>query len=388
MLSVAIVLAVIALTARGNDIETLQAVGDHAEGAAAARAARDALVEGGSENLLPVLEAFQGSSPLAINWLRNTFESIADAELKAGRSLPKEQFIQFINTTSESPAARRLAYEWLRKRHPEVEQQLIPKMLLDPSPEFRRDAVAKLLSEATQKSGQAAIEIYKQALRGAVHKDQVKTIATALREAGVEADLQKHFGFLATWKVIGPFDNRQMKGFPIAYPPEQSIDFSDEYEGQLGPVRWQPISSDDDYGVVDIGKQIENYKGSVMYATTTFHSDRDQQVEFRLGTPNAWKLWVNGEMVFQREEYHRGTRMDQYKVPVTLNSGPNTILLKICQNEQTQSWAQDYLFQLRVCDSTGVAIAPKATSADLSAAGTGSGDADHVRIGSSTRGVK
>ena len=180
-----------------------------------------------------------------------------------------------------------------------------------------------------------------------------------------------------------------MKGFPIAYPPEQEIDLAAEYEGQLGPVSWEPIASDDDYGVVDIGNQIENYKGSVMYATTTYNSAREQQVEFRLGTPNAWKLWVNGDLVFQREEYHRSTRMDQYKIPVTLNSGPNTILLKVCQNEQTQPWAQDYLFQLRVCDSTGVAIAPQAAAADLSSAtNTDSGVAGDARFQNRTPGVK
>jgi hypothetical protein len=102
-----------------------------------------------------------------------------------------------------------------------------------------------------------------------------------------------------------------------------------------------------------------------MYATTSYRSHKDQAIEFRLGTPNAWKMWVNGQLVFQREEYHRSTRMDQYKIPVTLKSGANTILLKVCQNEQTQSWAQDYKFQLRVCDATGSAVLPAASAADL-----------------------
>ena len=36
--------------------------------------------------------------------------------------------------------------------------------------------------------------------------------------------------------------------------------------------------------------------------------------------------------------------------------GTNVILLKICQNEQTESWAQDWEFQLRVCDGLGTAV--------------------------------
>lgn len=346
-----------------DEIQTLQSVGPQSAGAAEARQARDALVAGGEKNLVPVLKAFRGSSLLARNWLRSTFESIADEQIRSGDGLPAESLLQFVRDTSQSPAARRLAYEWLLTEQPELEQQLIPGMLLDPSPEFRRDAVARLLEEAKTTDD---TETYRKALQGAVHEDQVKTIAAALRDAGVEVDLQQHFGFLTSWKIIGPFDNRGMKGFPVEYPPEKEIDLNAQYEGQLGQVSWQKIATDDDYGVVDIGNQIENYKGSVMYATTTYRSGADQKVEMRLGTPNAWKLWVNGELVFQREEYHRGTRMDQYKVPVTLREGPNTILLKICQNEQEDSWAQDYRFQLRVCDATGSALLPGSTSTDLS----------------------
>ena len=33
----------------------------------------------------------------------------------------------------------------------------------------------------------------------------------------------------------------------------------------------------------------------------------------------------------------------------------NLIVLKVLQNEQTESWAQDWQFQLRVCDSIGTA---------------------------------
>ncbi|MEZ6128658.1 MAG: hypothetical protein R3C59_08235 [Planctomycetaceae bacterium] len=339
-----------------DDIEILKSVGSAAEGAAAARAASAALVKGGAKNLLPVLKAFNGSSVLATNWLRATFESIADAELKAGGSLPKDDLIAFVKSTSESPVARRLAYEWLLKRSPQLEESLIPNMLLDPSPEFRRDAVARIIEQAKTLQGGEATELYRKALSGAVHEDQVKIIAKSLREAGDDVDLQQHFGFLAAWKVIGPFDNKDMKGFPVVYEPEKNLDMDAEYDGQLGKVKWAELTTDDDYGIVDIGKEIENFKGSVMYATTTFNSDKEQTLELRLGTPNAWKLWVNGALVFEREEYHRGTRMDQYRVPVKLEAGPNTILLKICQNEQDQPWAQDYQFQLRVCDNTGSGV--------------------------------
>ena len=48
--------------------------------------------------------------------------------------------------------------------------------------------------------------------------------------------------------------------------------------------------------------------------------------------------------------------IDQYIATGALNEGKNTILLKICQNEQTEAWAQNWQFQLRVCDAVGTAI--------------------------------
>jgi hypothetical protein len=346
----------LANVAHADDIATIKAVGPGAAGAAEARVASEALTKGGAKNLLPILKSFKGSSALASNWLRSTFEAIADAETKTGAAIPKDDLLTFVKTTSESPEARRLAYEWLLKRSPQLADQLIPNMLLDPGPDFRRDAVERLLKEAGDAKNDAATAVYRKALQGAVHEDHVKKIAKALRDAGDEVNIQQHFGFLSSWKIVGPFDNKDKKGFPIAYPPEESLDLQAEYDGQLGKVKWEPIATEDDYGMVDIARQIENYKGSLMYATTTYTSSKDQQVELRLGTPNAWKLWVNGELVFEREEYHRSTKMDQYKIPVSLEAGDNVVTLKICQNEQEDSWAQSYQFQIRVCDSTGSAI--------------------------------
>ena len=85
---------------------------------------------------------------------------------------------------------------------------------------------------------------------------------------------------------------------------------------------------------------------------------RPQELELRLSTPNAWKLWLNGELIFQRDEYHRGMQLDQYKMPVTLRPGKNDILVKACQNEQEESWTVEWQFQLRVCDATGTAVLP------------------------------
>ena len=48
--------------------------------------------------------------------------------------------------------------------------------------------------------------------------------------------------------------------------------------------------------------------------------------------------------------------MDQHVGRGVLKAGRNAILVKLCQNEQTEAWAQEWSFQLRVCDAIGGAV--------------------------------
>jgi hypothetical protein len=50
--------------------------------------------------------------------------------------------------------------------------------------------------------------------------------------------------------------------------------------------------------------------------------------------------------------------VDQYIYRGELKPGKNLILVKVLQNEQTESWAQNWQFQLRVCDAIGTAVLP------------------------------
>ncbi len=350
-----------------DQVKAILSVGPEGKGHAAAIAAVKDLSQGSPDTLVPLLKAFQDASPLATNWLRGAFENVADRQLKATGKLPADKLEAFVKDTKNNPEARRLAYEWLIKVEPAATDRLIPGMLRDASPEFRRDAVRRLIESATTAreamKQDEAIKLYRDALAGAVDDDQVKAIVEPLRDMKQQVDLQKHFGFLTDWYLAGPFDNAGTKGFDVVYPPEKGVDLSAKYEGKMGEVVWQKYATADEYGVFNIAKQLSPYKGAAMYAYTTFTSDKAQAVDFRLGTPNAWKLWVNGELVFGRDEYHRGTQLDQYRVKARLRAGANTILLKICQNEQTEDWAQDYKYQIRVCDSTGAAILPSVGTA-------------------------
>ena len=48
--------------------------------------------------------------------------------------------------------------------------------------------------------------------------------------------------------------------------------------------------------------------------------------------------------------------VDQYIAKAMLKAGRNELLLKVCQNEQKEDWAQQWKFQVRLCDAVGAAV--------------------------------
>lgn len=351
-----------------QDIAQIKQVQKEGQGNIAASKAVQQLSQADASALIPILNSFEGANPLAVNWLRGAFEAIAANAIEQ-KKLPVEKLEKFVLDTSQNPRARRLAYETLIKVDSKAEDRIIPGMLNDASVTLRRDAVQRLIDEAkslekADKKEQAK-KVYQQALTGATDSDQVKAIVKPLRALGEKVDLQKHFGFLSDWMIVGPFDNSEKKGYDTVYAPEEKIEFSSALEGKDGKVEWKSVQTEDDYGIYDIAKSISAYKGAVMYCAADFYSPEEQSLEIRLGTPNAWKIWVNGKLLFARNEYHRGMVLDQYSVPVTFKPGKNIILLKLCQNEQTESWAQRYQFQLRIARPSGTGVLsqkPEATT--------------------------
>lgn len=338
-------------------LQAIQGLGHDGAGHAAAQPALRELTQASAAELVTILTAMDDANPLAANWLRGAFESVAARAQASDAGLPVPDLLKFYQNRDHNPRARRLAYEWIIRAQPKLTDELIAAALDDPSAEMRSDAVDRLMKAAKSAAADGrrdeAIRTFRQALSAAGEPSQVDPIQAALKELGESVDLVDHYGLQTEWHVIGPFDNHDMLGFPVEYPPEQGVDVTATYPGQKGDVQWTKYVTDANDGKFDLAKLTEPHKGAIDYVTTEFHSDEARPVEFRLATPNAWKLWLNGELLFAREEYHRGMRFDQYRIAGKLRPGANRILIKVCQNEQDQSWAQDWCFQFRVCDPFG-----------------------------------
>jgi hypothetical protein len=347
-------------------LSVLLDVGREGQGNIAALTAWQVIAAADAEALPDVLASLDRAEPQGANYIASAAETIVERTLRERNPLPIAGLKKFVRDTGHAPRARRLAFEWLTSTDETAAAAMIPGFLYDPSPELRREAVARLLNEAAAKKGahaddQALRTLYREALSGACDLDQVKTVKSELERLGEKVDLARHFGFITSWYVIGPFDNRGEKAFDAVYPPEQNIDLTAEYEGkprdgQTRTVAWRPATTQDEFGILDLNKAIGQENGVVGYSWTEFWSDRERPAELRLGRDNAAKLWLNGQIIHEHRVYHSGSEMDQFVGRGTLKQGRNTILVKALQNEQKEEWAQGWGFQLRVCDSAGQAI--------------------------------
>jgi hypothetical protein len=345
----------------GALLKTIKSVKKEGIGAGEAGAAWAELVQQGPEALPAILAAYDGADDTAANYLRTAAEAIAQREANAGRTLPIERLETFVQDRKNPGKARRLAYELLTPLDPKAASRLLPGMLDDPNGELRRDALAAALKDARalldKGDKPAATDTFRKLLNSARDKDQVDLIVKKLKELGVEVDVAAHFGFIRQWALAAPFDSTEGKGYARLYPPEIAVDLEAIYPGKKEQkVRWQAHTTSDPNGLVDLNKVIGKHKGAVTYAYAEIDSPEERPVELRAGCITALKIFLNGKQVFAREEYHHGMDMDQHIGRGTLKKGRNEILVKICQNEQTEAWAQEWRFQLRVCDALGGAV--------------------------------
>ncbi len=334
-----------------GDLARIRAVGAEGSGHADARKAWRAVVDRGPESLLPTLAAFDGADPRAANWLRAAVDAIAEK----APALDAKALEAFVLDTRHAGEGRRAAYEWLVRIDPGAPDRLLPGMLEDPGRELRRDAVARAVAEAQKlpDKGPALRKI----LPHARDRDQVDAVVKQLKALGVEADVQGHYGIIARWTLITTFDNAGMKGFDVAYPPEKGVDPKMKLAGKGGlPVRFVEFATADPHGKVDLNAALGKEMGAVAYAFAVVDSPATRAVELRAATNNAVRIFLNGEQLFFREEYHHGMQMDQYVGRGRLRKGPNEVLLKVCQNEQKEDWAQGWSFQARLCDALGGAV--------------------------------
>jgi hypothetical protein len=341
-------------------IHTIRRVGPEGKGSAEAAGAWKVLAKTPIEQLPLLLAGMDGATPLARNWIRAAVDDIVESAARGKKPLPTAALESFLADASHDPQARRLAFDLLVQQDKTASDRFLPKMVNDPSPELRRDAVGRVLDDAekrfsAQKKGEAR-PLFQQAFAAARDKDQIDKAAKRLKDLGQAIDLAKHLGFILDWKLIGPFANVEQKGVETPYPPETALDFKAEYDGKAGKVRWKDYVSKDENGIVDLNIGVGQHTEAVGYAATEFTSPAARDVEVRIGCYTVFKLWVNGELALHRADAYTGMQFDHYRSKIRLRDGKNTLLMKVCTDIPPPQVPKLWRFQLRVCAAGGAAI--------------------------------
>lgn len=343
----------------GDALKVIKGVGVAGLGHEDAVKAMATLNAASADDIPEMLQGMEGASRLSLNWIRGAIQSSLDRGV-----LPNEEVEAYWRDVSGSHMGRLMAYELLVEANPDFSSNHVASMLEDPSLPLRQLAVQDFIdrSQATEDSGEA-VALLAQALPHARDNNQIAEIAKLLAVEGIEVDLQKQLGVLSRWHVVGPFDNTGEIGFEEVFGPEKApgdIDLSATYADSKNgtPVTWRLFNTLDSAGVVNLNELLGEEKGVVAYAFAEFDAVAAQEVDIRIGCINGNKVWVNGEEVLNNEIHHVGMMMDQFVGRSQLKKGVNQILFKVCQNEQSQPWANRWAFQLRVCEDDGKAVSP------------------------------
>ncbi len=296
--------------------------------------------------LVPCLAAFAEATPGGVNWLTNGLDRAVE---RMGDQVPLADVTAFVADPTRPSRGRTLGYRWLQSRDAATAASLLDSMLDDPALPLRRAAIEKRLAAVADAAEPEQIAVHREMLAAARDVDQVQAIAAWLREHGDEVDVSQVLGFVKNWRASETFDNVGGIGYAAVYPPEKQAAAPEA-------TAWKEVAAEGDQGAVDLNAALGTLKGVVSYAVAEVDMPRGRTAEVRIGSPCAVIVWVNGEKVIDREVYHASEAIDQYVGEATFRAGTNTVLVKCCQNEQTESWAADWKFQLRICDQLGTPL--------------------------------
>jgi hypothetical protein len=176
--------------------------------------------------------------------------------------------------------------------------------------------------------------------------EPMKDISRMIRK-GRSDDFLQLLNFVNNFKIIGSFGRRNFDNFGTVFPPEKAIDFDANYAGagSAGQVHWQTASVDA-VGYLDFLKHFSPGDWVCAYACCKVISPKAGPAQIRLGTNDTATVWLNGEKILSKN-IERSAAPDSDILPVRLEKGENTILIKVCNTER--SWG----LYLRITDDQG-----------------------------------
>jgi hypothetical protein len=129
---------------------------------------------------------------------------------------------------------------------------------------------------------------------------------------------------LSTWSSLGPLVvDDAAAAFITAFVDETSDNIDPAVTYQEGQLSWQEQKTWDDGKVHTL-----NGENCANYVMRTIHAHVDVPLELSLGSDDGIKVWLNGQLVFDKEVF-RSVGEDQDRITVQLHQGDNQLLIKV-----------------------------------------------------------
>ncbi|MEM7314825.1 MAG: hypothetical protein AAF497_16890, partial [Planctomycetota bacterium] len=217
----------------GAAIKLLQAAGSGADlDQSASAAAWKSLGSASIDDLPTMLMAYDDATPMGINWLSSAIDRVLQNQ-PTGTPVPTKMLSNYVLSTNHGARGRQMALELLRDESEQVADQVISRLVEDPSAVMRYPAIERQLKlVADEPNDEAKLAAYKEIFKLALDERHVVKSVVALRELGHTVDHIRKFGLLMHWQVVGPFDYADGDGFDTVYPPEKLT--LENYDGPAG----------------------------------------------------------------------------------------------------------------------------------------------------------
>ena len=166
-----------------------------------------------------------------------------------------------------------------------------------------------------------------------------------LRQSWDAAQSEKVADCVSDWKIIGPFKGEENADvLAMSTPLEDEIDadrvldlaqtWHDSAAGNTAdkdnaaPLSWKAVEAQK--GFVDLIAAFGQVDNAVAYAYTEVESVHAREALLKCGSDDGIKIWINGEVVFERE-VQRGYTHGSDQAPIHLQSGVNRVVVKVSQ---------------------------------------------------------
>jgi cellulose synthase operon protein C len=139
-------------------------------------------------------------------------------------------------------------------------------------------------------------------------------------------------GAITKWKMIGTFDNDNGKGFYEKYPPENKLDFNENYKGKIAEAIWRDIPGVDSFKRIPLGQFFYPYLDTAAYLYTSIDAQGSIEALLSISAGDSIKVWLNGIEVTAQENIEFFA-YENLIVKIELVKGINSLLIKSARRD-------------------------------------------------------